>query len=206
MVFNEAITTTEPDPRGTQDDELPHEESDIRPDELVEPEPELPEPEKELEDNEVKVVEEDKVPLPEVYDKGSTPPEEVPDEVLEPHSDPPPITLPAELNEKKPPRPLIPKLSRAESEATPDFKARFREQLKNQLHQANQIRSETVEENLDKIMDYAREHNKITNDEVEQITGVGDVQAWRYLKMLSKRGKLIKFGIKKNTFYKPVKK
>jgi len=38
---------------------------------------------------------------------------------------------------------------------------------------------------------------------VERITGVKDAQATRYLEKLVKQGKLVRFGKKRNTFYKP---
>jgi len=54
-------------------------------------------------------------------------------------------------------------------------------------------------------MEYAVKTQKVTNDDVERLTGVGDAQAARYLKKLTKQGKIIKFGKTSNTFYKPIK-
>ena len=41
-------------------------------------------------------------------------------------------------------------------------------------------------------------------NEVEKLTGVKDAQATNYLNILVKQGKLIRFGKKKNIFYKPI--
>ena len=55
------------------------------------------------------------------------------------------------------------------------------------------------------ILDHARQKQKITNNDVEKLTGVKHWQAANYLKILTKQRKLIKFGKTTNTFYKPVK-
>jgi hypothetical protein len=70
--------------------------------------------------------------------------------------------------------------------------------------QANQKRQENIQDRLDKIMAYAIKHQKITNDEVERLTGVGHRQAVRYLNILVKDKKLVRFGKKSNIFYKPI--
>jgi len=82
----------------------------------------------------------------------------------------------------------------------------FLDKLKELRTKANQARTEKKEDNLKKILAYAREHNRITNDEVEKITGVRDDQATEYLNILVKQGKLVRFGKTKNTFYMPIKK
>lgn len=82
---------------------------------------------------------------------------------------------------------------------------KFKDKLKEFRQKANQKRKEKMEKNLEKIMQYAWEKQKVTNNEVEKLTGVGDKQAERYLKILVKKRKLVKFGKTKNTFYKPVK-
>jgi len=72
--------------------------------------------------------------------------------------------------------------------------------------QANTKRQENKARNLEKILEYAQKNNKITNNEVEKITGVSDRQALNYLQILVKKGKFERFGSKRNTFYKPVSK
>ncbi|MBU4257011.1 DUF977 family protein [Patescibacteria group bacterium] len=62
-----------------------------------------------------------------------------------------------------------------------------------------------MQKNLNNIMEYARETQKITNNDVERITKVKHTQSSKYLKMLVKQGLLVKFGKTKNTFYKPIK-
>ena len=80
----------------------------------------------------------------------------------------------------------------------------FLDKLKELRGQANKKRAENKQKNLEKILKYAREHNRITNDEVEEITKVRDDRATEYLNILVKQGKIIRFGKTKNTFYKPV--
>lgn len=70
---------------------------------------------------------------------------------------------------------------------------------------ANAKRQKKMQANLDKIMEYAKKTQKVVNDDVERLTDVKHVQAVRYLNILKKQGKLIRFGKKSNIFYKPVK-
>lgn len=79
----------------------------------------------------------------------------------------------------------------------------FLDKLKELRTRANKVRHEKVEENLKKIMEYARKKQKVTNDDVEGLTGVGDARAKQYLQILEKQGKLMQIGKTKNTFYKP---
>ncbi len=85
------------------------------------------------------------------------------------------------------------------------FKTKFLDKLKKLRQQANQKRQENMKKNLAIIMEYAHRKQKITNDETEKITGVKNTQAYKYLKILVKQGKLVKFGKNINTFYKPIK-
>lgn len=82
--------------------------------------------------------------------------------------------------------------------------ARLKAMLLDKLLAARQKKQEKIAANLEMIMAYAREHGKITNDEVEKLVKVKDRQALRYLAMLCKQGRLVRFGTKKNTFYKAV--
>ena len=91
-----------------------------------------------------------------------------------------------------------PVLSEAEG-----FMSMFRNKLAEFRLQANQKRSRQVEENLNKILEYARAKQKITNDEVEKLIGVKDTQAVEYLNKLVEQGKLVRFGRTSNTFYSP---
>ncbi len=116
--------------------------------------------------------------------------------------DTPPAKILKEELETKSPKPLKP----IPAPKSYNFKKEFRSKLRNLLQIANQKRSETIEENLKKIYEYARETEKITNDDVERLTGVSDRQALRYLKILVKRGKLSRFGTRKNICYKPILK
>jgi len=82
----------------------------------------------------------------------------------------------------------------------------LRSRLNELLLKANKARITHSEKNLDRIMEYAWETQKITNDDVEKLTGVKHAQATRLLKKLVKNGKLARFGRYKYTFYKPIKK
>jgi len=82
----------------------------------------------------------------------------------------------------------------------------FLDKLKELRQKANAKRRENIEKNLKKIMAYAAETQKVTNNEVERLTGVSDRQALNYLSILVKRGDLVRFGKQKNNFYKPIKK
>lgn len=94
----------------------------------------------------------------------------------------------------------------APPEAAPivPFALKFLKHLGILRGQANKKRQENIQARLDKIMAYAREHQKITNDDVEHLTGVSDRQALRDLNSLVKEKKLVRFGKKKNVFYKPL--
>lgn len=119
-----------------------------------------------------------------------------------------PLPPPAE---SAPPEPAPPEPAKTTTKASSTEKiarpattvVSFWDKLKELRAQANQKRSQRARKNEEKIMAYAREHNRITNDEVEKITGVKDSQAQRYLNKLVKKGKLIRFGKTSNTFYKP---
>lgn len=70
---------------------------------------------------------------------------------------------------------------------------------------ANLKRKENVEKNLELIIKEAWKTEKITNDDVERVTGVRDRQALNYLKELVKRGKLRRFGDGAGVYYKPLR-
>lgn len=96
-------------------------------------------------------------------------------------------------------------LSRSASVKTAmPFMVKFKNKLAEFRQIANQKRTEKMQKNLSIITQYAREKQRITNDEVEKLTGVKDAQATNYLNILVKQGKLIRFGKKKNIFYKPI--
>jgi hypothetical protein len=82
--------------------------------------------------------------------------------------------------------------------------ARLKAMLMDKLRAAWQKKQEKIAASLEMIMAYAREQGKVTNDEVEKLVKVKDRQALRYLTMLCKQGRLVRFGTKKNTFYKAV--
>ena len=71
--------------------------------------------------------------------------------------------------------------------------------------QANKKRSDQVKANLETILNFARQKQKITNNDVEKLIGVKDRHAANYLNKLEKQKKIIRFGKTANIFYKPVK-
>jgi hypothetical protein len=82
--------------------------------------------------------------------------------------------------------------------------ARLKMKLKDMLIAARRKKQEKMAANLETIMAYAREHGKVMNNEVENLVKVKDRQATRYLAELVKQGRLMRFGTKRNIFYKPV--
>lgn len=64
------------------------------------------------------------------------------------------------------------------------------------------VQAEKKAENLAKILEYLREHEKIQNNDVEKLTGVSNATAERYLSELEKEGKLTQHGaIGQSVFY-----
>ena len=159
------------------DKELPHQKDNLVPFEIVEPEQEPPE----------------KLGL---KDAISTLPE---NEKHETNISNAPKSAITTMPESAPAQP-------AGKSAKDDFANQFRNKLKQLLGIANQKRQDKAQANLDKIIKYAKEKQKITNNDVERLADLSDRQALRYLKKLTKQNKLIKFGKKKNTFYKPINK
>lgn len=208
-------------------DELPHQKDGLRPEDIIEIE---------QEPLEMIITEEDKKSAPSVPpnqlitshkeagpEEKFVPTPQLEDEVRQSHQQEKklisahrPIEEPADtrvLEDKPAVKPLKPttpsalskpKLSPSQPQVS--FTARFLDKLKELRQQANQKRRENMEKNLAKIMEYARQEQKVTNDDVERITGVSDRQALNYLKKLVKAGKLVRFGKKRNVFYKPVEK
>lgn len=50
------------------------------------------------------------------------------------------------------------------------------------------------EENNMRILDFLEKYEKIKNDDVEELLGVADSTAWRYLDSLEQSGKIIQHG------------
>lgn len=68
---------------------------------------------------------------------------------------------------------------------------------------SNPEQSEKREENLQKVLELAREKDEIRNDDVQYALGVSDATATRYLDELENQGKLVSSGSKKGTIYRP---
>ena len=62
--------------------------------------------------------------------------------------------------------------------------------------------AEKKAENIGKILEYLRGHEKIQNNDVEKLTGVSNATAERYLSELEKEGKITQHGaIGQSVFY-----
>ncbi|MDP3043573.1 MAG: hypothetical protein Q8N21_04170 [bacterium] len=112
----------------------------------------------------------------------------------------------SEIKTDKPAQPITPAApAQNENNEAESFMIKFYNKLAELRIIANQKKKEKMQKNLDNIMEYARETQKVTNNDVERITKVKHAQSTKYLKMLVKQGLLVKFGKTKNTFYKPIK-
>jgi len=177
--------------------ELPHQPSDIKPDEINEPEQEPPEIIITERDH-AHLSEDEKVPRPDAVYKD-------PALVAEAEKNPIPnikgkgvvkFPKPAALPQPQPSRvPIAEKLATA-----------LDRRLKQLLINANRERKNRVQMNLDAILEFALKSDIITNNDVEYLTNVSDAQARRYLNKLVRQGKLVRYGRYKNTYYKHVSK
>ncbi|MFH1822174.1 MAG: DUF977 family protein [Patescibacteria group bacterium] len=164
---------------------------------------------KDSEENNLKV-EETKESEPEVIPESEVAHEAEPvEDIAAPSQEVDPITAPQKAAESSPaptptptqePAPTI--IAPAEIKESVPFMMKFLEHLGVLRKQANLKRREEMEKRLMAILEYAREHGQVTNDEVEKITGVGDRQALNYLNILVKQGKLVRFGQGLGTIYK----
>ncbi len=106
----------------------------------------------------------------------------------------------------------VPELSQAAQTAAaaapagcPSFASQLLVYMKNLRAQALKAKAEKAAGHIEKILAYARETEKITNHDVRRLTGLKRRQATKYLDQLVDEKKLVRFGTKRGTFYKPVK-
>ncbi len=114
---------------------------------------------------------------------------------------PPATPLVEPIKEK--PDPIV--IGMAEDNPIVPFMTQFLDKLKEFRGVANEKRAEIMKKNLDTVMEFAALTRKVTNDDVERITGVNDSQAQRYLKKLVEDGKLTRFGKTSGIYYRPTK-
>ncbi|MFC1720790.1 winged helix-turn-helix transcriptional regulator [Patescibacteria group bacterium] len=62
-------------------------------------------------------------------------------------------------------------------------------------------RSKKKEKNKSQILDFLRKNGEIRNNDIEELLGVSDATATRYLDELEKEGKITQRGESKGTFY-----
>ena len=190
---------TTPDNEAKIHDQAP----DIKPDEIVEIEQVEPE----------KISEEDLIKAKELEAHNLRPriilPANKKNDAINPNEIPSPKTENklAEHNQKK-----LKELTEHRKTPLPEpakseipFMRAYLKKLAEFRQKANAKRREKKAKNLEIIMEYAKRKNRITNDEVEKLTGIKDRQAQRYLNLLIKQKRLARFGKTKNTFYKPIK-
>ncbi len=85
------------------------------------------------------------------------------------------------------------------------YVARIKGMKKEQVEPANEAREENKEENKEKIMRFLQEKDEIRNNDVEQLLGVQDAMATRYLDELEKEGKIKQVGEEgRGVYYKLV--
>lgn len=209
--------------------ELPHQESDLKPDEIIESEQEPLDNLKTEREEIGDIIEEDidEVSLPGVYTKGelllrkashgdenltahessmANPAKAPPAAPKIPVKEPTPAPIkPVPPQGAVKPQPLV--LTRQKAESRERFSAPSRKMSDNSREHTNQERREQVKENLKKIITFAREYSQIDNEDVKRITGLSESQARTYLDILEKRGKLVQFSTRgPKAFYKPAKK
>lgn len=173
--------------------ELPHQPSDIKPEDIHEEAQEPPEVPVTKADH-AHLKEEEKVPRPDAVYKD-------PDLVKQAEKHPLPNII--EKGANKTPPVLGQKLNKAPH---PKKKGANTNRLKQLLKKADQEKDKRVELRLKAIIEYARISELITNNDVEALTGVSDTQATRYLNKLVRQGKLVRYGKYRHTYYKHISK
>ena len=187
--------------RQNPDQELPHQPSDLKPEDIIEPEQApLEEIITAAEKAKAAVQDESGVVPRDRLKPGQKQPDEYPGERPSPKLE---EKFQAHHEEKK--KTLSEIKERPEPKEEKNFISQYLRKLTEFRAQANQKRSSQVEANLEVIMNFAGQKQKITNNDVEKLTGVKHAQATRYLSKLAKKKLLIKFGTKSNIFYKPTK-
>lgn len=66
--------------------------------------------------------------------------------------------------------------------------------LRGSLARARRAKQTQKEEIKQKILESLRQNKRITNDEVQELTGVSDATATNYLEQLQQEGKIIQHG------------
>ncbi|MCU0679614.1 MAG: hypothetical protein MUC28_04195 [Planctomycetes bacterium] len=111
---------------------------------------------------------------------------------------------PEPLVEAKSEKPVLAPAETAAAPASPSWLDQLRNILKANIARGLLKRRQKKAERLEKIMAYARAQGKITNNDVERLTGVKDRCATDYLNLLVKQNRLVRFGANNKTFYKAV--
>ena len=152
----------------------------------------------------------DKAPVQEKIPAGQTAPEEKPQQIEPADEFEPPVAkikkeLPVKTKPKQPTT-TSPPLNRPAVQAK-SFMAQFLNKLTELRKQANIKRREKMQDNLDKIIIFAKKHNRIDNKDARELTGLSDSRVRLYFNKLEKQGKFVQFGKKgPRVFYKPIAK
>ncbi|PIQ68400.1 MAG: hypothetical protein COV91_04365 [Candidatus Taylorbacteria bacterium CG11_big_fil_rev_8_21_14_0_20_46_11] len=95
---------------------------------------------------------------------------------------------------------------RSKAEEPDNFPARFKAKLKELSLLGVEKRRRQADERIEKILGFAREHNRIDNEDARKLTGLSDERVRHYLDELEKEGKLEQFGRKRpKVFYMPIR-
>jgi len=74
---------------------------------------------------------------------------------------------------------------------------------KSDARQGREAITKRIEKRKSRIMEQAKKHGKITNDDVEDLFCISDATASNYLSELEEEGKLVQSGSGRGTHYNP---
>jgi hypothetical protein len=86
----------------------------------------------------------------------------------------------------------------------PNYQEQFHQFIMDNNAKSLRVQRVRMADRLEKIVVFARENGKVTNNDVERLTGVKDTRAVHYLNMLIKQNRLARFNENKSTFYKVI--
>ena len=108
---------------------------------------------------------------------------------------------PEEKPEEPKPEPEKPKEEKPEINVEEEVKKQLDEKVKELLQKANEKRKQNKEDNLNRVLGFAKDKKVITNDDVRDFLHVSQSTATNYLSQLVKSGKLKREGIRGGTKY-----
>jgi len=103
--------------------------------------------------------------------------------------------------EEPKPEPEKPKEEKTEVNIEAEVKKQMDEKVKELLQKANEKRKQNKEDNLKRLLDFAKEKKVITNDDVRDSLHVSQSTATNYLSELVKRESVLREGTRGGTKY-----